>query len=135
MCVCTNIFPPGQAALDTNCPVCLHEPVQKQDCRPNKALRTTTKAFLKRKLIERDAAAKKKAKALLELQTPTTPVITEAEKGLEAGLTVSKNVDGNGDEDQQKPKPSVGESRAQGSPDAAINEATKDIPKLSIEVS
>jgi len=37
----------------------LHEPVKAEDCRPNKALRTTIKVFLKKKGIEREAARKK----------------------------------------------------------------------------
>ena len=37
----------------------MHEPVKAEDCRPNKALRTTIKVFLKKKGIEREAARKK----------------------------------------------------------------------------
>ena len=109
--------------------------MQKQDCRPNKALRTTTKAFLKRKLIERDAAAKKKAKALLELQTSTTPVTGEAAKGPEDGGPVSTVVGGGGDNDKQKPQLPVGGSQDQGGPTVAVGEAAKDVPQASIEVS
>ena len=50
---------PGQSSLPQACPVCLHEPVKADDCRPNKALRTTIKVFLRKKGIEREAARKK----------------------------------------------------------------------------
>lgn len=49
----------GQSTLPQACPVCLHEPVKADDCRPNKALRTTIKVFLRKKGIEREAARKK----------------------------------------------------------------------------
>lgn len=52
---------PGQSSLPQACPVCLHEPVKADDCRPNKALRTTIKVFLRKKGIERDAAHKKES--------------------------------------------------------------------------
>lgn len=52
---------PGQSSLPQACPVCLHEPVKADDCRPNKALRTTIKAFLRKKGIEREAARKKES--------------------------------------------------------------------------
>lgn len=51
----------GQASLPQACPVCLHEPVKADDCRPNKALRTTIKVFLKKKGIEREVARKQEA--------------------------------------------------------------------------
>ena len=49
----------GQSSLPQACPICLHEPVKAEDCRPNKALRTTIKVFLKKKGIERETARKK----------------------------------------------------------------------------
>lgn len=52
---------PGQSSLPQACPVCLHEPVKADDCRPNKALRTTIKVFLRKKGIEREAALKKES--------------------------------------------------------------------------
>lgn len=38
---------PGQASLSDTCPVCTHTPVSPDLCKPNKALRTTLKAFLR----------------------------------------------------------------------------------------
>lgn len=37
----------GQASLSDTCPVCTHTPVSPDLCKPNKALRTTLKAFLR----------------------------------------------------------------------------------------
>lgn len=72
-------LPKGQESLPQACPVCLHEPVNKDDCRPNKALRTTIKVFLKKKAVEREAARKKEMLALAAATptTPATPIIEE----------------------------------------------------------
>lgn len=66
--------PSGQASLPDTCSVCAHTPVSPDLCKPNKALRTTLKAFLrteeKKREKERQSAA------------PVTPVITTpAENG------------------------------------------------------
>lgn len=37
----------GQSSLPESCPVCEHNPVSPDLCKPNKALRTTLKAFLR----------------------------------------------------------------------------------------
>lgn len=59
----------GQASLSDSCPVCAHIPVSPDLCKPNKALRTTLKAFLrteeKKREKERQAAA------------PPTPTVSE----------------------------------------------------------
>ena len=108
--------------------------MQKQDCRPNKALRTTTKAFLKRKLIERDAAAKKKAKASLELQTPVTPVVAEAVKGLEDGPVGARDVGGHNGGDQHQKSTLIGESQNLRDQTAVIEEPIKSVSQPSAEV-
>lgn len=40
-------FRSGQASLPETCPVCAHTPISSDLCKPNKALRTTLKAFLR----------------------------------------------------------------------------------------
>ena len=67
----------GQASLPEACPVCFHEPVKADDCRPNKALRTTIKVFLRKKVMERDAAEKKKKAAEKAAAAPDTAVPEE----------------------------------------------------------
>jgi hypothetical protein len=50
----------GQTSLPDTCPVCAHTPISPDLCKPNKALRTTLKAFLrteeKKREKERQAA-------------------------------------------------------------------------------
>lgn len=54
-------------ALRSTCPVCEHTPMSADDCKPNKALRMTTKAFLKTAEKKRDSSQAKES-------TPLTPV-------------------------------------------------------------
>ncbi|EED19826.1 conserved hypothetical protein [Talaromyces stipitatus ATCC 10500] len=56
-----------QASLPESCPVCEHNPVSPDLCKPNKALRTTLKAFLR-------TEEKKREKD----RPPTTPTVTAA---------------------------------------------------------
>lgn len=57
----------GKLALRTTCPVCEHTPISQDDCKPNKSLRMTTRAFLK-------TAEKKRDSSLAKESTPITPV-------------------------------------------------------------
>lgn len=43
----TTMMSLGQASLPDTCPVCAHTPLSSDLCKPNKALRTTLKAFLR----------------------------------------------------------------------------------------
>ena len=135
---------PGQASLPVACPVCLHEPMVPDDCRPNKALRTTIKVFLKKKVMERETARKKEAmeKAIPTPATPATPLPdqTPAPKFSEtpAPPLVSAIVD-SGDAKQASRDVSQ-PTEAQGNPGLKTEEPTipteaqKDIPQDSIEV-
>src|ERR1700760_2045876 len=55
----------GQSTLPTTCSVCQHTPISADDCKPNKSLRLTVRAFLKSEERKRE---KEKAPAV---QTPT----------------------------------------------------------------
>jgi hypothetical protein len=44
----------GQTTLPDTCPVCMHSPLSADDCKPNKSLRLTVKAFLKNEEKKRD---------------------------------------------------------------------------------
>lgn len=57
----------GKLALRSTCPVCEHTPISQDDCKPNKSLRMTTRAFLK-------TAEKKRDSSLAKESTPITPV-------------------------------------------------------------
>ncbi|PWY89616.1 hypothetical protein BO94DRAFT_464220 [Aspergillus sclerotioniger CBS 115572] len=62
--ICENC----QASLPETCPVCAHTPISPDLCKPNKALRTTLKAFLR-------TEEKKREKERLSA-TPATPATT-----------------------------------------------------------
>ncbi|KAI6885514.1 hypothetical protein KC334_g15821, partial [Hortaea werneckii] len=56
-CCDQSLCLPCSQDLGDACPVCQHTPVAAEDCKPNKALRTTIKAFLKteeQKRMKRD---------------------------------------------------------------------------------
>ncbi|KAL8855979.1 MAG: hypothetical protein Q9178_007429 [Gyalolechia marmorata] len=60
-CCDQSICESCQSSLPQACPICLHEPVKAEDCRPNKTLRMTIKAFLKKVATEREKAQKKQS--------------------------------------------------------------------------
>lgn len=62
----------GQASLSDTCPVCTHTPVSPDLCKPNKALRTTLKAFLR-------TEEKKREKDRQSAAPPTPSTITPAD--------------------------------------------------------
>ncbi|OJJ76607.1 hypothetical protein ASPBRDRAFT_192729 [Aspergillus brasiliensis CBS 101740] len=57
-----------QASLPETCPVCAHTPISPDLCKPNKALRTTLKAFLR--------TEEKKREKERQSTTPATPATT-----------------------------------------------------------
>lgn len=132
----------GQTTLPQACPVCLHEPVKADDCRPNKALRTTIKVFLRKKGIERDAARKKE---LLEkvtatpgttdtLQNDGTPDLPQSQipTPLPGGHTETV-VDGAQVSRGISHIPADG-SKVPATPQVVSTEDPMDIPRPSIEV-
>ena len=74
----------GQTSLTTTCPVCAHSPVSSDLCKPNKALRTTLKAFLrteeKKREKDRQAATLPSPTIPTTLEINTTPVDTAPHK-------------------------------------------------------
>lgn len=122
----------GQSSLPQACPVCLHEPVKADDCRPNKALRTTIKVFLRKKGIEREAAFKKES--LDKAVNP--PVETSPSQDIEP------SVSGNGEPNGVVPEASNGilnkiepkNNPSAHAPQASQVEDQMDIPRPSVEV-
>ena len=131
----------GQQSLAEACPICLHEPVVAEDCRPNKALRTTVKVFLRKKGIERDAALKKEMANKVAppssaspapthvnetSQTPAASAAFPAEPGAQHAL-----------ESHENPEIAQSQKTQDLNTDgkSASYEAQHDIPKQSIEVS
>lgn len=134
----------GQSSLPQACPVCLHEPVKAEDCRPNKALRTTIKVFLRKKGIERETARKKE---LVEkvASIPATPAIpqlnaaTSSQQPQEhiAHPTVAESsVDGTPSaQDGSHVPQSSNVSNTPPAPQVSSAQEQMDIPRPSIEVS
>jgi hypothetical protein len=117
----------------------LHEPVKADDCRPNKALRTTIKVFLRKKVIERDAARKKELldKAVTTATISGNPSTAGRKESSHFQDPKSDNAEINGD---GAPAPS-GMSNTGGdvfiphAPQVSSAEDQMDIPRPSIEVS
>ena len=65
----TTCHPIGKSSLPESCPVCAHSPISATDCKPNKSLRLTVKAFLKSEEKKRD-----KERATSTVSAPATPV-------------------------------------------------------------
>jgi hypothetical protein len=53
----------GQASLPDTCPVCAHTPISSDLCKPNKALRTTLKAFLRTEEKKREKERQERQEA------------------------------------------------------------------------
>ncbi|OGE50046.1 hypothetical protein PENARI_c018G07042 [Penicillium arizonense] len=70
-CCDQSICEPCQASLSDTCPVCAHTPVSPDVCKPNKALRTTLKAFLRTEEKKRE-----KDRQASATSTPATPADT-----------------------------------------------------------
>lgn len=132
----------GQASLPQACPVCLHEPVKADDCRPNKALRTTIKVFLKKKGIEREAARKQEAveKIAATPVNTTTPQIEAAPiiaHSQTSTAPASNNLESKTDGLLQPSDGSqkINSSKASPAHMTLPNADQKDVPRPSIEVN
>lgn len=114
------------------------------DCRPNKALRTTIKVFLKKKVMERETARKKEAvgKAFVTPAIPAAPLPdqtsapqpseTPAPPPTSAAINSSDVKQGSRDGSQAPQAQDDTGSKAEKL--AIPTEAQKDIPQDSIEV-
>ena len=114
------------------------------DCRPNKALRTTIKVFLKKKVMERETAKKKEAveKASATPAPAATPIPdqlpasqpsqTPAPPPTSAVTDVSDAKHGSRDVSQN---PQAQDDAGSKTKESVIpTEAQQDIPQASIEV-
>ena len=136
-----NIFT-GQASLPEACPVCYHEPVKPEDCRPNKALRTTIKVFLRKKVVEHETAEKKRKAAEKSAAPSALPPSDEvlvrqaSEKPVqdaqETSITAATEAKPTSCEVSEAPKSPAMSGRVL--PTNMPTEAQKDIPQTSIEV-
>lgn len=65
--------------MPETCPVCDHSPISPDLCKPNKALRTTLKAFLRTEEKKREKERPPAAPASPSTQTPTESVDKQPE--------------------------------------------------------
>ena len=113
----------GQSTLPSSCPVCEHTPVAAEDCKPNKALRTTIKVFLRTEEKKREALRSKEGKN----SHPPTP-IDAAATPVEAPMVVD-TVESNAESTPAPATDQVGEV-----PENAAEAPQQDVPQPSIEV-
>lgn len=139
-------FSLGQQSLDDVCPICLHEPVKGDDCKINKALRNTIKAFLRKKGIERDQALKKElaSRAPSTLATLDNTILNDDfnHEASQASVTAAAAYQ---TKPSVQPPPDACEMSVVSNPadgfeqkpdgQGASPEAQMDIPRPSIEVS
>lgn len=81
----------GQATLPTSCPVCDHSPLSSEDCKPNKALRLTVKAFLKNEEKKRDKS--RIADASAQSATPVVQDLPAVKEEVKEEEQVKDNVE------------------------------------------
>lgn len=74
-----SLTPTGKLSLPSTCPVCEHTPISAEDCKPNKSLRMTTRAFLKTAEKKRDSLQAKEATPItpVDMKPTATPTVTE----------------------------------------------------------
>ncbi|KAJ5129930.1 uncharacterized protein N7515_005969 [Penicillium bovifimosum] len=77
-CCDQSICETCQASLSETCPVCTHTPVSPDLCKPNKALRTTLKAFLRTEEKKREKDRQSAAPSATPAPSDTTPADTKA---------------------------------------------------------
>ncbi|KAL9100101.1 MAG: hypothetical protein Q9163_004491 [Psora crenata] len=137
-CCDQNICGDCQATLQQSCPICFHEPVNPDDCRPNKALRQTVKIFLKKKIIDKENAKKKE---MLEKAAVTTSITSAtplpepkpiAQPPDDTTEQLEGAAKGNKSRVASAAPPAVDNAEAKGLP-SKLPDAHRDIPRQSIE--
>ena len=139
----------GQKSLGPFCPICLHEPVSADDCRPNKALRTTVKVFIKKRGHDKQEAVKKemasKASHALAAPAGTKNDVKSVEQPSQPSMTPTVDVPADtdvnltsGPQENSERSPAsqlqLGTERKTNG-DFSSLEAQKDIARPSVEVS
>lgn len=128
------LIPTGQSTLPNSCPLCEHSPVSGEDCKPNKALRTTIKVFLRNEEKKREALKLKEAKESAPVPVVESTTVEEAVKVLQSPVPVDS-------ETQQSPTlrndaitGTVDERTTPPVAGSPCKETEKDVPQQSIEV-
>ena len=117
--------------------------MEAEDCKPNRALRTTVKVWLKKRHAEREAASRREM-ASRPPATPATPATPDLEENPSqqiapaSGAPIASVVEtgaGEGPRSREvsDPRPTSG-ALARNEEQNAISEVKDDIPQPSIEV-
>jgi cell wall-associated NlpC family hydrolase len=117
----------GQASLPDTCPVCAHTPISSDLCKPNKALRTTLKAFLRTEEKKREKERQERQERQ-EAQPAPSDTAAPAE---EASVRHESQQDSNVVEETPAdgPLPNAGEDSSAAHPvDTAPSAAEVDAP-------
>ncbi|KAL8717333.1 MAG: hypothetical protein Q9225_005408 [Loekoesia sp. 1 TL-2023] len=141
-CCDQSICESCQSTLPQACPICLHEPVKAEDCRPNKTLRMTIKAFLKKLMTEREKAQKKQAAD----KAAATPAAAQpsgiSERPLSTVPNTKNTIKSTGDDDAVQAHreassmpPSSEHAKPMTNGETLPTEAQKDVPQPSIETT
>ena len=127
---------PGQRNLGQACPICLHEPVEAEDCKPNRALRTTVKVWLKKRHAEREAASRREMASRTPAvpATPVTPALEEMSSQQITLASITPNASERPRSREASDPQSAAAATVRNEEQNAIPEAKEDIPQPSIEV-
>lgn len=135
--ICENC----QSSLPQACPICLHEPVKGEDCRPNRTLRMTIKAFLKKLMTEREKAQKKQAVEHASI-TPAAVQSAPGEQPSSAAPGITTAAQSNFQNGAPQGSQEVGSKQLSTDPtkpstasETLPTEAQKDVPQPSIETT
>lgn len=124
----------GQVTLPDNCPVCAHTPLSSDLCKPNKALRTTLKAFLRTEEKKREKDRQSATPATGTATAEDTPVPSEQ---LATRAPVSALEDQNVVEERSEMVPSaeapLEEQPVDSKPEAGGEPASDVIPEAAAE--
>ncbi|KAL9047075.1 MAG: hypothetical protein Q9214_000256 [Letrouitia sp. 1 TL-2023] len=122
-----------QSNLPQACPVCLHEPVKAEDCRPNKPLRATVKAFLKRKLVDQKKLVPDKGPSATPI--PATPRVNDTPVGPQTQKTSQLDDEKQGSREPPRALTNANEVPLLNDVKSVPTEAQMDEPQPSIENS
>ena len=117
--------------------------MEAEDCKANRALRTTVKVWLKKRHAEREAASRREmaSRPPATPATPATPALEEASSQQMAPASLAPNVSVLETRASERPRSrevsdpqSISGATARNEEQNAISEMKEDIPQPSIEV-
>ncbi|KUI58791.1 hypothetical protein VP1G_06066 [Cytospora mali] len=119
--ICENC----KQALRSTCPVCEHTPISQDDCKPNKSLRMTTRAFLKTAEKKRDSSLAKESTPItpVDAKHTPTPTVVEEKPPVQDGAEITAAPA----QDTEQAAEDQGPPAEQDGPSAVVEENKEDI--------